>query len=330
MTLSSFGIALLPTYDQLGYTGAIMLLAIRVIQGIIIGGQTPAAFIVLCEENNFRHPNLIASITSIFTYIGVILGQFLTYILTIIIGSNSMAVWGWRLLFLLIGCFSVFIYFIQKKIPIEDKKKHKMATKKIPYDRKSDAIKFIFVFLVIFLLGIELYTASVAIPNYLVIEHTITLKQNISLKLVLAMSCLILTGLFAYIADILKLRLTLLIIPSTFIFVMSLLITLMHINYQSILFEYTSVGLIILLYCATISVIYPIITQLFQANRRASLIGISYGIGNTLSVIVSTNIVSYLSLRENSLTPSYLFLLSSSAIFLIYLIMLSMRKIRTK
>ena len=103
MTLSSFGITLLPTYDQLGYTGAIMLLAIRVIQGIIIGGQTPAAFIVLCEENNFCHPNLIASITSIFTYIGVILGQFLTYILTIVIGSNSMAVWGWRLLFSLIG-----------------------------------------------------------------------------------------------------------------------------------------------------------------------------------------------------------------------------------
>jgi MFS family permease len=318
MGLCSFCIVSLPTFQRSGYMGACLFLIIRIIQGVIIGGQYPTAFIILSDESINRYPYLISNISSIFSYLGVILGQCFTREISNTIGAHGMMLWGWRVLFLLSGGLSITAYFIQKQIPIVHSKKDQITNKLTLKKIKNNFKNLIFLFLVIFLLGIEYFTTTVTIPNYFLINHFITLQQSILIKSTLSVSALLLSILFAFIADKFKLKYSLLVIPSFMISIICFLIPESPVNYHSSVFQYGYLELMILLYCASVAVIYPIITQLFSADSRNTFIGLGYGLANTSSVIVSTNLVSYLCLKKNTLTPDFIILLFSSLSFLFY------------
>ena len=317
MALCSLCIACLPTFKQASYSGACFFLMIRITQGIIIGGQYPTAFIMLSDESKNRYPYLTSNISSIFSYVGVILGQLFTHTVSSVITPYAMAHYGWRILFFLSSTLSIIAYLSQRRLIGTHIKINSTVNnnKKI---NKQDFKNTIFVFTIIFLLGVELYSATVTMPNYFLLKHDITLKQSIFLKSILTIICLSSTIFFAYIADTFKLKYSLLITPSLIILVGCLGIMAIHVGFKTHLLQYALLTITAILYSATVSIIYPIITQLFTSNNRNSLIGISYGIGNSASVLVTANVASYYCLKSGNLTPELILLIVSTFVFLNY------------
>ena len=327
MALCSFCTACLPTFKQAGYSGACFFLALRLIQGIIIGGQYPTAFIILSDERKNRYPYLTSNISSIFSYLGIILGQIFIHTASWTMSSQAMIHFGWRVLFLLSASLSMAAYLTQRNLLTGHSKRNTTVNENIFKNLNQDFNNSIFVIIIIFLLGVEFYSATVTIPNQFILEHSITLKQSSLIKAILSIICLISTVFFAYTADIFKLKYSLLIAPSIIILTSCLGIMRLHIDFHTQLLQFSFLALIAVSYSATVSVIYPIITQLFSSNKRNSLVGISYGIGNSASVLVTANLASYYCLKYRNLTPDFLLLSFFSIVFLFYFFMFHRKKL---
>lgn len=96
---ASFLIGLLPTYDTIGVWAPVLLIALRVIQGIAIGGEWGGATLMVVEHAGERRRGLWSS----FTQMGAPLGSLLStavvaYVVTL--PKDDFAAWGWRVPFL--------------------------------------------------------------------------------------------------------------------------------------------------------------------------------------------------------------------------------------
>ena len=96
---ATVAIGLLPTYDQIGIAAPILLLLLRVLQGIGIGGEWGGAVLMAYE---FAPPNkrgFYASIPQIGLSLGLALASGTMALLTLLPDAAFMA-WGWRLAFI--------------------------------------------------------------------------------------------------------------------------------------------------------------------------------------------------------------------------------------
>jgi len=107
MAVPSFAIGALPTTAQIGIAAPILLLIFRMMQGIALGGEIPAAITFVSEhvaENRrgFALSTLFFGINS-----GLLLGSLVTTILTSALSSEDVLAYGWRIPFLIGGVFGI-------------------------------------------------------------------------------------------------------------------------------------------------------------------------------------------------------------------------------
>ena len=101
MALGTIGIGLLPSYESIGIWAPILLVALRIIQGIAAGGEwgTSTAFIIEWSPANRR--GFFGSFQQVSTAGGSLLGSATAAVLTTVLTSEQMLAWGWRLPFVL-------------------------------------------------------------------------------------------------------------------------------------------------------------------------------------------------------------------------------------
>jgi MHS family shikimate/dehydroshikimate transporter-like MFS transporter len=99
MGLSTFAMGLLPSYAQIGVAAPIILLILRMLQGIGLGGEWGGA-VLLCVEHAPRgHRGWYSSWPQLGVPIGLLLSTGAVTLVTRLSDSSFQA-WGWRLPFL--------------------------------------------------------------------------------------------------------------------------------------------------------------------------------------------------------------------------------------
>ncbi|RYE41075.1 MAG: MFS transporter [Hyphomicrobiales bacterium] len=99
MGVSTFGIGILPSSAAIGSSAAVLLIILRLIQGLAAGGEYGGAVTLAAEHSERQQRGLMASSASI----GVYLGAFLAWASFAALGfmsDESFEAWGWRLPFL--------------------------------------------------------------------------------------------------------------------------------------------------------------------------------------------------------------------------------------
>jgi MFS transporter, MHS family, proline/betaine transporter len=101
MAFGTIGIGLLPSYQSIGIWAPILLVALRIVQGIAAGGEwgTSTAFIIEWAPPARR--GFFGSFQQVSTAGGSLLGSATAAILTSSLTSSAMLEWGWRVPFLL-------------------------------------------------------------------------------------------------------------------------------------------------------------------------------------------------------------------------------------
>ncbi|NRB11469.1 MAG: MFS transporter [Rickettsiaceae bacterium] len=112
MGFASITMFLLPSYSMIGILGCYIIVFIRIVQGISVGGEFTGAIIFAVEHNKKKNAGLVTGIVSAGGACGVLLASFVTTILQ----SPSMPDYSWRYAFLLGFGLSIIGYFIRKKI----------------------------------------------------------------------------------------------------------------------------------------------------------------------------------------------------------------------
>ncbi|MDP3301304.1 MAG: MFS transporter [Sulfuricurvum sp.] len=105
MALPTFLIGFLPTYAQIGIMAPILLVLLRMIQGLSVGGEYASSIVYLVEQSSPGRQNLYGSFVSVGAKIGMALGSGLCGVLVWYLGEDAMGEWGWRIPFIL----SIFI-----------------------------------------------------------------------------------------------------------------------------------------------------------------------------------------------------------------------------
>jgi MHS family shikimate/dehydroshikimate transporter-like MFS transporter len=99
MGVATFLIGLIPTYEQIGVWAPILLLVMRIFQGIGLGGEWGGAVLMAFEYAPENRRGLYASIPQIGLAIGLCLSSGFVALLSQLPEAQFMA-WGWRIAFL--------------------------------------------------------------------------------------------------------------------------------------------------------------------------------------------------------------------------------------
>ena len=101
MTLATIAIGFLPTYAAIGAVAPLLLIVLRLLQGLSVGGEFSSSIIFLVEHSPPRHRGLLGSIASMGATIGILLGSGVSTLITWWLSQAELEAWGWRIPFLL-------------------------------------------------------------------------------------------------------------------------------------------------------------------------------------------------------------------------------------
>lgn len=94
-------IGLLPTYAQIGVAAPILLLLLRLMQGMSVGGEYPGSIVFLSEHAPPKRRAIFTSLPVMGAFLGFLLGNGAAAILGGVIGDEALEQWGWRIPFVL-------------------------------------------------------------------------------------------------------------------------------------------------------------------------------------------------------------------------------------
>ncbi|MEF3191786.1 MAG: MFS transporter [Campylobacterales bacterium] len=99
MALPTFAIGLLPTYETIGIIAPILLVALRILQGLSVGGEYASSIVYLIEHAPEHRRYLYGSFVSVGAKAGMSLGSGVLALLFLQLGDEAMEAWGWRMPF---------------------------------------------------------------------------------------------------------------------------------------------------------------------------------------------------------------------------------------
>jgi MFS family permease len=94
-------IGLLPTYAQAGWLGAVLLVLLRVLQGLSLGGELGGSILLASEHASPLKRAFYAAVPQLGSPVGSILSAVVFIVMTLVLPAEELATWGWRIPFLL-------------------------------------------------------------------------------------------------------------------------------------------------------------------------------------------------------------------------------------
>ncbi len=93
-------IGLLPTYAAVGILAPILLVLLRVVQGLFVGGEWSGAMTIVVENAPLHRRARYAALPQIGSPIGTILSSGGFFLMTVFFSKENFDAWGWRVPFL--------------------------------------------------------------------------------------------------------------------------------------------------------------------------------------------------------------------------------------
>ncbi|WP_340315711.1 MFS transporter [Rhizorhabdus argentea] len=135
MGLSTFAVGLLPSYASIGVAAPAMLVTLRLLQGLALGGEYGGAATYIAEHAPNEKRGLYTSWIQTTATLGLFAALLVVIGIRLAIGEDAFAAWGWRLPFLvsaiLLGV-SLWIRLQLAESPVFQKMKDEGTTSKAP------------------------------------------------------------------------------------------------------------------------------------------------------------------------------------------------------
>ena len=135
MGLSTFAVGFLPSYDSIGIAAPIILVALRLLQGLAVGGEYGGAATYVAEHAPKGRRGFFTSFIQTTATIGLFTALLLVIGLRTVMGEGAFADWGWRIPFLLsifLLAISLWIRLQLAESPVFQKMKDEGSTSKTP------------------------------------------------------------------------------------------------------------------------------------------------------------------------------------------------------
>ncbi|MEM7121987.1 MAG: MFS transporter [Pseudomonadota bacterium] len=116
INISTFLLGLLPTYEQIGVMAAVLLVAIRLVQGLSVAGEYSSSSVLLVENAEPRRRGFVGTWIACAMMAGCLLGSGMAALSSAVVGDEAMKEWGWRIPFLFGGVIAIIGIIIRRRL----------------------------------------------------------------------------------------------------------------------------------------------------------------------------------------------------------------------
>lgn len=114
MAIPTLLIGLLPTYQTVGVAAPILLLVMRVTQGIAMGGEAPGGWVFVAEHARPGRTGLAVGLLTSGLSLGILIGSLVATTVNVLFTPAQIAASIWRLPFLIGGAFGFIAMFLRR------------------------------------------------------------------------------------------------------------------------------------------------------------------------------------------------------------------------
>ncbi|MCP8940396.1 MFS transporter [Alsobacter sp. SYSU M60028] len=135
MGLSTFGVGLLPSYATIGWVAPVILIVLRMLQGLALGGEYGGAAVYVAEHAPRNRRGFYTSWIQTTATLGLLLSLVIILALRMALGEADFAAYGWRIPFLVsvvLLAVSVWIRLQMEESPAFRKMKEEGKGSKAP------------------------------------------------------------------------------------------------------------------------------------------------------------------------------------------------------
>ncbi|SFP89586.1 MFS transporter [Amycolatopsis rubida] len=132
MSGATLVIGLLPGYSTIGIAAPILLVLLRLLQGLAAGGEFGSAASFLAEYAPRRRRGFGVSWLEVGSLLGFLAGSFVFLLLSIGLTNAQLASWGWRVPFLIAAPLGIIGFVIRSKIEDTPEYRALEATDNVP------------------------------------------------------------------------------------------------------------------------------------------------------------------------------------------------------
>lgn len=115
MGIATFLVGLLPTYDQAGLIAPILLVVLRLVQGLAVGGEWGGAVLMVAEHSHNSRRGFFVSWVQVGVPVGLLMATGVFSLFTLL-PDEAFLSWGWRVPFLLGIVLTGLGFFIRMKV----------------------------------------------------------------------------------------------------------------------------------------------------------------------------------------------------------------------
>lgn len=200
---ATFITGLIPSYDKIGLAAPAIVVVLRLLQGLALGGEYGGAATYVAEYAPDAKRGYFTSFIQITATGGLILSISVILITRKLLGEDAFKEWGWRIPFLLSGFLLVASYYIRRRLhesPLFAKAKATGTTSKSPLrDSFVNPVNRRLVLIALFGVtmgqGVIFYTSQFQAFTFM----NATLKLDIvHSSIIMVVSMLLATPLFVY------------------------------------------------------------------------------------------------------------------------------------
>jgi len=113
---ATFAVGLLPTFEQIGWLAPLLLVTLRITQGLALGGEYGGAATYVAEHTVSEQRGYVTSLIQTTATGGFLLSLLVILLCRVVIPEEEFAQWGWRLPFLLSLALLVLSVYIRLRL----------------------------------------------------------------------------------------------------------------------------------------------------------------------------------------------------------------------
>ncbi|MBX4335030.1 MFS family transporter [Bartonella raoultii] len=279
----TFLIAILPTYETIGTAAAVLLLLVRMLQGLSAGGEYGTAATYMSEIAPRNHRGFFASFQYTTLITGQLLASFVIFLLSLYLTEDQLKAWGWRIPFVIGGLGAIIALYLRSLL-------HETTTQKSRSQKHAGSLKELFrnhkkaFFLVVgFTAGgsLTFYTYTTYMQKYLITTSGFDKQTATTIMTAALFIFVLLQPFFGSLADRIGARASLISWSILSIICTIPVLKMIGNTHNTWIAFFVIIGMLCIMSFYT-SIAGIIKAELFPASIRAIGVGFAFAIGNAL------------------------------------------------
>jgi MHS family proline/betaine transporter-like MFS transporter len=142
MAIPTTLLGILPTHAQIGSIAALLMVILRLVQGLSVGGEYTGSIAFITEIAPPHRRGLWGSLTSCGAIAGIMLGSAVATVAHYFLDANALASWGWRVPFILGIVVGLFGFWLREGLKETDQFEKLKDSGQIQRNPLMDALTF--------------------------------------------------------------------------------------------------------------------------------------------------------------------------------------------